>query len=285
MYRWFLLLLVCSACNRVFGIADTDLREILDAPAAPDADPRADHDGDGIKDVEDPCIASEVDLLIDSDGDTLANGDDPCPFDPAATGDADGDGIGDVCDPSGTPDRVRCVMALSDPDLNIAMWRVRDDPLSWQLYYPRALVASSAGSIAAGFSFESPAVTTIAVTGHVPPSTTRFAVYPRAAHGPAADEVGCELVAGTAWSLATAGSPQTSLGPYPASNNARFWMQLVVTPAANDSVTLRCRARLGTNPIAKVETRAALPAGTVGFATTAGGTVTSIVIYERDDAP
>lgn len=284
MRWWLLLLLGSSACNRVFGITDTDLREILDAPAAPDADPRADLDQDGIKDIEDPCIAPEVDLLIDSDYDQVPNSADLCPFDPTATVDTDGDGAGDICDPSNaTQDRRRCVMAFADPDFNVAMWRVRDNPLAWHLYYPRVLYGVSQGSIVADWAFEAPTITTIEITGNVFNNTTRFSVYPRAAREPGVEEVGCELVAGASWSLASTGRPLATLGTFPPMTATRYWIQMTVSPAAADGVTLRCRARLGSNAIATVESTEPLPQGTLGFASSRGS-VTGLVIYERPDA-
>ena len=174
-------------------------------------------------------------------------------------------------------------MAFADPDFNISMWRVRDNPLAWQLYYPRSLVGREQGSIVADWTFESAAITTLEVTGIVYRDTMRFSVYPRAGRQPVPDEIGCELVTGVNWLLATTNAPPVSLGALASTYYTPFWMQITVSPDAADGITLRCSARLGTNAIATIESTAKLPQGTLGFSTSRGS-VTGLVIYERSDA-
>ena len=85
--------MICVACNQVYGLEATQLR---DAPtfAAPDrCDPPYIVDGD-------------------ADADGLPNRTDPCPLD-ANNADRDGDGVGDACDPS--PDLADdCIVLFDD---------------------------------------------------------------------------------------------------------------------------------------------------------------------------
>jgi hypothetical protein len=290
--RVFALLLWVTACNRVYGIENTGILPPDDAALAPDGDPRIDLDRDGIKDIEDPCIAPDTDLMVDSDADGLVNSLDSCPFDKNPSADTDGDGIGDACDPTADAgDRVRCVMAFTDPELDIAMWHPRDDSGAWTLAGPRALSGRTIGSIHADWSFESAGVTTFGVTGYIYTSGTntpnkRFDVLVRAGREPADLEVGCSLVSGVSWSLFASDGSSASLGAAPANVfSSRYTIAVTLVPGAADGKTLRCRARIESGPIASVAAAAELPIGTLGFATDGPGGVTGIVVYERDDAP
>lgn len=283
-----------AACNRAFGIENTGILPPDDASIGPDGDPRIDLDRDGIKDIEDPCIAPDTDLTVDSDGDGTRSNVDLCPFDRNATADADGDGIGDACDPTTDGgDRVRCLMAFTDPELDIAMWHPRDDSGAWTLAGPRALSARMVGSIHADWSFESPTVTTFDITGYVFTATSgtgavnkRFDVLVRAGREPTELEVGCSLVSGVNWLLVASDGSTATLGPPPSGVfSSRYTMAVTIVPGAVDGKTLRCRARLESGPIASVSGVADLPIGTLGFATDGPGGVTGIVVYERDDAP
>jgi hypothetical protein len=292
--RRFLVLLGLAACNRAFGIENTGVHPPDDAALAPDGDPRIDLDRDGVKDVEDPCIAPYTDLMVDSDGDGMPNAGDACPLDTAASGDGDEDGIGDACDP--TPDagdRVRCVMAFTDPELDVAMWHPRDESAAWNVAGPRVLAGRGIGSIRADWSFEAPSVTTISVVGYVytlgvgsSAVNNRFDVLVRAGGEPSESDVGCSLVSGVSWSLVASDGSSETLGPPPAGvYSSRFKMDVTLVPGASDGRTVRCSARLHDGPVANLDATARLPNGTLAFATDGPGGVTGIVIYERDDAP
>jgi hypothetical protein len=282
----FLLLVWSGGCNWAFGIDNTDIQPYFDAAPPPDGDPRIDLDRDGIKDVEDPCIAAFADALVDTDFDGLPNGVDPCPFDSEPTEDADGDGIGDLCDPSSLPgDRVRCLMAFTDAELNLAMWRIRDNADSWIFHHPRILRAVESGSIVADWSFESPRVTTFHVVGLLYATSLRFSVLARGARAPGDGDVGCTLSAGINWLLAGPGGATASLGARPSGFSTRFSLWVTLLPGGADGMTLRCAAQLGTNPMASIDATAALPFGTLGFVAEPTGTVTGLAVYERDDAP
>ena len=119
---------VLAGCNSVFGLDPAALKPESDASLRPDGDPHADLDRDGIKDVVDSCISPAADRLVDSDADFMANGVDLCAFDKAMTSDSDGDGFGDACDPYPQlpGDRQRCLMAFTDPDMDVIMWKSRE---------------------------------------------------------------------------------------------------------------------------------------------------------------
>ncbi|MDQ3365499.1 MAG: hypothetical protein M3680_08730 [Myxococcota bacterium] len=159
--------LLTGGCNAVFGLGDTAISVPGDAVMI-DGDPRVDLDRDDIKDISDTCIAPAADGLVDSDRDGIANRDDGCPFDAAHGGDADRDGVPDACDPSDLAgDRVRCVMAFRDPDLNFAMWKPRSPVATWITTQPSQLTGSGSSGIVADWPFEGPAVTTYVVRGVV----------------------------------------------------------------------------------------------------------------------
>jgi hypothetical protein len=292
--RRFLLLLGLAACNRVFGIENTGVLPSQDAAVAPDGDPRIDLDLDGIKDVEDPCIAPDTDLMVDTDADGTTNATDSCVLVAATSIDGDGDGIGDGCDPTpATPgDRVRCVMGFTDPELDVAMWHPRDESKAWTLYYPRSLSVNGTGSIIADWSFESPNVTTMQVSGSFYTSgiaqTARFEVLARAARTPDPTDVGCALGISElgGYTLSTSDGTSAAVGP-PRSTNvpAKFTLSVTLVPRAVDGRTLRCRAVLDDNPPAFVEQAAALPVGTLAIGAKGFASVHGIVVYERDDAP
>ncbi len=92
--------LLAAACNQVFGLDPTTLR---DAGPAIDADPTCatapggepDEDRDGVRDACDPCPQ------LDEGG--------------AGGGDQDGDGVADACDPrAGAPDQLRAFFGFAD---------------------------------------------------------------------------------------------------------------------------------------------------------------------------
>lgn len=288
-----LVLLMASGCNWVYGLEPTAHRD----SGHSDADPRADLDRDGIADVIDPCIAPDADALLDHDGDGMPNGSDPCPFDPAATGDSDQDGVPNACDPfPQAGDRVRCVMAFSDPDVNVQLWRKREVSFAWDLDMPRQLLAQLSGTVAANYPFEGPSVTAFDVTGDLllAPFEGRFAVLARAAPAAAATDVGCELVgsAGT-WTLRTL--PDTSVTtqvPSPGgASTVRYRVSVAIAPASPSGSNLRCKVQLGTAASsAAITRRVELAEGMLGFAVATSvmrvglASITGIAIYERDDA-
>lgn len=283
-----LLLTGGTACNWVYGLEGTALRPMDDAALGPDADPRIDLDRDGRKDVEDPCIAPATDLLVDSDYDGTVNEADLCPLDKRATPDSDGDGVGDLCDPApGEPDRLRCMMAFTDPDLDVRMWIARDAAAAWTLYYPRMLFAYTEGSIVADWSFEpSTGPTTFAIAGRLFAGSPNLSLLARAQRDPESPQVDCRMRStASGWQLVATGGTPVALGVAASTTTSiEYWMHATVTPGAADGVTLRCQARLGTaNPVS-VESSAALPFGTLGFSGSRAS-VSGIAVYSRSDAP
>lgn len=276
MHRLILLLVGVAGCNQIFGVDETGLREYFDAKPRPDADPRVDLDNDGIKDVADPCIAPETDALINSDGDTLPNGGDSCPFDSAAQPDGDSDGIGDACDPEPTFNRVRCVMAFSDPDLNFGLWKHGEEAVGWILHYPRMLHTTSAGMLVADFTFEANGVTVYDVAGQVYSRTTHFGVIPRVGDVPD-DQVGCALVHdASGWSIKTSSAPSTlvsvSTNPYD-----RFHMRIVLDPATPG---FTCAMSFAGEPTVTIASDEAISPGNFGLYGD-HATVHGIGVYER----
>ncbi len=287
-----------TGCTRVFGIENTDLQVYSDAAPGPDGDPRIDLDRDGIKDLEDPCIAPDTDLLVNSDGDAdaskkaMPNGVDPCPFVPALASDADQDldGIGDACDP--TPlagDRVRCIMAFTDPALDVAMWKPRDGSTGWRLYYPRSLSLNGAGSIVADWPFEGPAVTTYHLEGYVyigtTMSTVRFDAFARAGASSSDADVGCSLLGGRTWELVTSDGIAAPVAVSTTTGNKLLVLDVTVMRDAPDGRTLRCRARFDGGAPAEVSSTIALPPGNLALAAEGLVSIRGLTIYERDDAP
>jgi hypothetical protein len=195
-----------SACNSVYSLDGTRLREYHDAMQRPDADPRVDRDQDGIKDVEDPCIAPWTDGVSDSDGDMITNTTDGCPFNPGPHSDKDGDGIGDPCDPEDQPNTLQCVMAFTDPDLTSLLWTATVDG-GWSYFRPRELYGRI-GAVLAQWPFEAATGTTAYdVIGQVFPATQRVGLIPRIASATDAEPGGCNLTFdGSTWRLETGSS-------------------------------------------------------------------------------
>jgi hypothetical protein len=297
--RWRALLLVgCLACNRTFGIENTDLRPADDGSLGPDADPRADLDRDGIKDLQDSCIAPDTDLLIDSDGDGVPNGQDACPFVFAATPDSDGDGIGDACDPfpALAGDRIRCLMAFSDPELDIHMWLSREDPASWVFYQPRAMVSFAPGTLVADWPFEAPAplITTYqaVVASYSPFGAVSLLV--RAATPSPDGDVGCIAEPGdvfaapaaisSPWSLSTTSGTSVLTTFRPSGVTAAYQLTATMVPS-RDGITTHCQLRFETGEAVALDEVLPTSLGNMGLASVAHSQVRGLVVYERDDAP
>jgi len=279
------LVLTIGGCNWVYGLSETKLRGDVDG------DPRSDLDRDGIKDVEDPCIAPETDVLGDYDRDSAINSMDACPFDAGATADADGDGIPDACDPiPRAGDRVRCVMTFSDPDLDVAMWRPRDQSGAWTLHVSGMLSVTGKGSIAAAWPFEGGASTTYDIAGSIGSNLAgNFDVLARAGTTPAPTDVGCRLEAssGAVFVRALPGGAAMPVGgvTFPST----FRIQMTFAPAGA-APNLRCAFRFppSTSTIV-VSATVDDPAGHVGFSSdnvniTTSNAVRGIAVYERADA-
>ncbi|MDQ3365501.1 MAG: hypothetical protein M3680_08740 [Myxococcota bacterium] len=293
------LALSAGGCNAVFGIAETATVAPDDAYLI-DGDPRVDLDRDDLKDISDPCIAPAADGLVDSDGDGLANRDDPCPFDLGTT-DADGDGIGDACDPTPvTGDRVRCVMAFRDPDLNHAMWKQRGPAETWRTTGPgelRALGGSS--SIVADWPFEAAVVTAYDVRGSYVgkvPDFSRFSVIVRAGPLPADGEVACSLVTAgriPATLMLVLSTPDAKRqADLPAMlENTHFKLVTAIAPAsAGGGSLVGCRAVVVSSADFAVTTTLLaslpLPEGRLAFSVQDANVVLhSLTVYERDDVP
>jgi hypothetical protein len=277
-----------AGCNSVFGLDPAALKPESDASLRPDGDPHADLDRDGIKDVVDSCISPAADRLVDSDGDFIANGVDLCAFDKATTEDSDGDGFGDVCDPYPRlpGDRQRCLMAFTDPDMDVVMWKPREVVSKpWTLYLPQQL-AGEEGSIVADWPFESPAVTTYDVRGYLrSPTTGTFDVLPRADLTPQPTDIGCTFVmSANGWSLDTVPSSGAAV---PVTTEAGLVVpyRMIVTVAPKTLRNLGCSLSIAQGTPVSVSTAATLPEANLGFAASAFVGITSITIYERDDAP
>ena len=283
--RGFALVALCG-CNSVLGLAQT---EVPPTALRPDADPRTDLDLDGIKDVEDTCIAPETDGLVDTDLDKITNGVDPCPLDGAFSTDTDADGLLDGCDPfiSVPGDRLRCLNALTDPDLNVTMWRPRETAaeVSWKRFNPRALFGYG-GSIVADWPFEAPVTTTYDVYGRFDSSVGgTFKVFARAAPIPDPGDAGCMLTtAAMTWALGVAPAGTSGIIPFPAPFGVTqpFHMRITLVPNGTQ-YNVRCTGRFGNTSISAYATMA-LPPGFVGIETTTAVTILSIATYERDDA-
>ena len=253
----------------------------------PDADPRADLDRDGIKDVDDACIAPEVDGLLDSDQDMVPNATDSCPFDKLATTDADGDGIADACDPFSTAgDRLRCLMVFSDPDMNVVMWRGRDAQSTWILYEPRILFGNG-GSIIADWPLEgSTATTAFDVYGSLGFTTGggTFDVLVRAAPTPQPTDAGCRLTTGSQWSLGILPGPSAVAAVQQPTSGGYFRFRVTLQPASTGT-NVRCVLSISTAGTTLISGTTMWPAGHVAFATTTRVAIYGIAVYERDDAP
>jgi hypothetical protein len=291
------LVAVCaSACNWAFALEKTGVQPAPDAALRPDGDPRSDLDRDHVPDVSDPCIAPETDSLIDTDQDGVPNGMDGCPFDNKPSVDVDGDGVPDTCDPNPSVpgDRVRCVMAFSDPDLDVAMWKPRDMPMyPWTLWSPRILYGTQ-GSIVADWPFEGFVATTtfdirVLFIFSFGVSTGTFAVMPRADATPSSSDVGCLLTIGNpdkagAWTLDTI--PPSVQSIFTTNNALTIAARFLVTVkpgAAGNNVS--CKVQLDTGSFGQTAGHVTLPLGNLAFTTSEYVTVNSITIYERDDAP
>lgn len=279
---WLFVVVGLLGCNPLFGIDETELRPTLDARPPPDADPRIDLDRDRIPDVEDPCIAPDTDLLIDSDFDGIANNQDPCPFDRRSTSDSDGDGIGNVCDPDTEQLRVRCLMAFSDAELDISMWKPRGDPEAWLLWTPRLLVAVQAGALVAEWPFEAPGVTVYDVSGVLNQTTTRLAVLARSQLSSPEADTGCVLTRSSAGvALGTTGAGRASIISATTAS-VSFTMQMTVDPLAAGGNTIRCRVRVeGMTSAALAEAAVTLPEGRFGLVIEPAGSISGLGIYER----
>jgi hypothetical protein len=288
----------CLACNRAFSIENTDLRPGLDGGIGIDADPRADLDRDGIKDLQDSCIAPDTDLLIDTDGDGVTNGQDPCPFLAATTPDGDGDGIGDACDPfpAHAGDRIRCLMAFSDPELDLHMWLSREDPASWVFYQPRAMVSYAPGTLVADWPFEAPAplVTTYqAVVSSYSPFGAVSLLVRAAAPTPASD-VGCvaepgdvfaaPTVISSPWSLATTSGASVPTTFRPSTVAAAYQLTATFVPS-RDGIATHCQLRFETGEAVSVDEVLPASVGNMGLASVAHSQIRGLTVYERDDAP
>ncbi|HEY5920059.1 MAG TPA: thrombospondin type 3 repeat-containing protein [Kofleriaceae bacterium] len=283
-----LLAVAGSACNWAFDLDETDLIVPSDAAPRPDSDPRVDNDRDGIKDVMDTCIAPDTDLLVDSDGDGMRNEVDPCPtISELASWDADGDGIGDACDPFPTAgDRVRCVMAFTDPELDVLLWRARADATSWELYWPRALIGRAGQAITTDWSFEGPATTTYELFGSIfPVQNGAFVAYARGDVMTNPTDIGCALAFDDgvmSFQMLPSrlsvqipnGQPDVTLP---------FRMQLTLEPKAS---LLRCTIHFAmSNSSYTLTSPVDLPGGNLAFSSDLETRVYGLIIYERDDAP
>src|SRR5688572_18505585 len=286
LVRGLAALLGAVGCNWAFGLEPGVYQPPPDADR-PDADPRADNDRDGIKDVDDSCIAPEVDTLIDTDGDSVPNGSDLCPFDARATNDSDQDGIADLCDPFPTAgDRLRCMMAFSDPDLNSVMWRARDMTALWTLFEPRTLWGYR-GSIVADWPLEGTApTTTFHIYGRYPlnaATTSTFDVLARAATAPQPTDAGCRITMGQSWTMGIMPGPsEVFILQKPVTGG---YYHLTVTLHAETGY-VRCGLRLSNGNATAHGTQTTWPAGYLAFAVNGNSIfIDGIAVYERDDAP
>jgi hypothetical protein len=299
--RWWALVALGSlGCNRIFDIGNTGLEPALDGSIAPDADPSVDLDRDGTRDIEDSCIAPDTDLLVDSDGDGLPNAGDPCPFDLTAATDADGDGIGDRCDPfpQMAGDRRRCLMAFTAPDLDVQMWKPRDDPPVWNVSMPRYLSARLSGSVRADWSFEAPSPGTTTYQAWINEFTPyhQVSLLARSSTAPDGKDVGCLVMPGDVfgvpaaigggWMLQTTGGASALSTTIPSGTTARMLLTATFSPVPSATgINLRCTVRFESGVVLTVDDTLPLPVGTLALSTTAISSVFGLSIYERDDAP
>jgi hypothetical protein len=298
MLRAWPVVLALGGCNWVFGLAPTE-RTVPDDAFVIDGDPRVDLDRDDIKDVVDPCIAPAADALVDSDLDGVPNGEDPCPFDGKSQNDLDGDGDGipDSCDPTrAAGDRVRCVMAFRDPDLNHAMWKQRGPNKDWVVESPTQLYGlSGASGIVADWPFEGPAVTSYdvrGVVGQVTQSEASVTVSPRASAVPDDADVACSLYSagtGTLFELRFKGGMTQTFMPQ-LLGGAQFRMVATIGPGHNAEFSLaRCDATVtlqGTSVSLTIGTEVPLVPGHLAFdLNNVDVSITGLTVYERDAAP
>jgi hypothetical protein len=115
--RSLLLLAMLCACNRIYGLDDT---QVVDAR-------QLDGDGDGTPDATDNCVAIPNDQA-DEDHDGVGDLCDNCPLfaNPDQADAGDGDGVGDVCDPhpSGPRDCMLVFDSFNDPASFAEHWHV-----------------------------------------------------------------------------------------------------------------------------------------------------------------
>lgn len=288
LVRGLAALVGIAGCNWAFGLEPGVYQPPPDADR-PDADPRADLDRDGIKDIDDPCIAPEVDGLLDTDQDMVINASDACPFDKDARSDVDGDGIGDACDPFGVAgDRLRCLMVFSDADMNVLMWKLRDATAQWFMYEPRVLFGYR-GSVTAEWPLEGNAPsTTFDIYGRITFSSNmpgRLDVLPRAGATPQPTDAGCSLISGGTWTLSTLPGLMTPQVVMTQTTASHFRLRVTVQPMQTGP-NIRCTLRWPTGSITTFASTTVWPTGYLAFSTanTSVG-IFGIAVYERDDAP
>lgn len=281
------LAIATAGCNAVLGIERT-----ISSDAAPSTDgppPEPDLDRDGTLDVDDPCIATLTDSKLDSDGDARDNADDDCPFDATEGADADGDGIQDACDPfpASGGDRIRCVMALSNPGLNARLWRAAPGDMAWSFGGP-GLYTAAGGGIVATAAIDAPVSTsfdvygTLSIGGGGSGSAT---LWLRTDVTPSPSDVGCEVRAdATSVTLSIVHGGPPIVEPVARAFGGAIRMRATLEPGASGT-TVRCELAYTTFMplIVPVLTGSVvIPPGRIGFsAVTAGLGIYGITVMER----
>lgn len=133
-----------AGCNQIFGIHQLS----GDGSTSADDTMANDLDHDGVPDDLDPCIALAGEgAAQDRDGDGITDDQDPCPLD-TGSADSDFDGIPDACDPKEMigGDDVLCRMALTDEEIEGALWTGRSGEIGWQVA-PGRLVSTAGADV------------------------------------------------------------------------------------------------------------------------------------------
>jgi hypothetical protein len=284
---WWLLTITVVGCNWAFDLTPTELTPTLDAAPRPDADPRVDNDRDGIKDVVDPCIAADTDLLVDSDGDGTINNGDACPFVMASTNDADGDGIGDACDPFATAgDRVRCLIAFTDPELDTLVWRARGNAPSWTLHHARVIVGDATQAIITDWPYEGPRTTTYEIVGRLfTTAAGTFQVLVRAGDTPSPTDLGCAIdVRANAWTVRVVPTGELNVITVSTALAITYRLAITLQPTATGT-NLRCKVSVANGGAVQAQGHVPFQTGTLAFTTDLHTTIEGILVLERDDAP
>jgi len=274
---WRSLVLLACGCNQVLGLDQTGV------------DMRTDLDGDGIADIEDPCIVTDADLIRDSEGDGVANADDPCPFS-RGTADGDRDGITDDCDPFATAgDRHVCSMVFGSRALNATLWSPRAGEQEFAIA-TGYLIGFEGSSFVANQPIvpKSPTVVldlAAGTFGPYDPFSVGMWLSAFPTHEPR--DVACRVVSdGTLFHVEIVGPTGMVSSPLVnVSDTGYYYLRAYLQPSL-DGVNVACGVGYPGDGLAYVRGHIDAPLANFGFVADAGATyVEGLFVYDRADLP